>query len=154
MDLLFVPQMLHESRQPQWNAVDSGKPKNSWEKPVPVPLCPPQIPHGLTRARTRASAARDWRPTSWSMARPRGVSLHYHGCVSSAQHSRRQPFSPAVFVYWDSWDMPSAIHVIRSKEIIRWELAYRDLPPNESSWFSDARWPAVFAWGDGMTGRC
>jgi hypothetical protein len=28
------------------------------EKPVPVPLCPPQIPHELTRARTRASAVR------------------------------------------------------------------------------------------------
>jgi hypothetical protein len=27
-------------------------------KPVPVPLYPPQIPHGLTRALTRASAAR------------------------------------------------------------------------------------------------
>jgi hypothetical protein len=26
------------------------------EKPVPVPLCPPQIPHGLTRDRSRASA--------------------------------------------------------------------------------------------------
>jgi hypothetical protein len=25
-------------------------------KPVPVPLYPPQIPHGLTRDRTRASA--------------------------------------------------------------------------------------------------
>ena len=25
------------------------------EKPVPVPLCPPQIPHGLTRDRTRAT---------------------------------------------------------------------------------------------------
>jgi hypothetical protein len=28
------------------------------EKPVPVPLCPPQIPHGLTRDRTRASTVR------------------------------------------------------------------------------------------------
>jgi hypothetical protein len=28
------------------------------EKPVPVPLCPPQISHGLTRDRTRASAVR------------------------------------------------------------------------------------------------
>jgi hypothetical protein len=37
--------------------IDRGKPKNSWEKLVSVPLCPPQIPHGLTRARTRASAA-------------------------------------------------------------------------------------------------
>jgi hypothetical protein len=25
------------------------------KKTVPVPLCPPQIPHGLTRGRTRAS---------------------------------------------------------------------------------------------------
>jgi hypothetical protein len=28
------------------------------EKPVPVPLRPPQIPHGPTRDRTRASAVR------------------------------------------------------------------------------------------------
>jgi hypothetical protein len=27
-----------------------GKTKEVREKPVPVPLCPPQIPHGLTRA--------------------------------------------------------------------------------------------------------
>jgi hypothetical protein len=26
------------------------------ESPVPVPLCPPQIPHGLTGDRTRACA--------------------------------------------------------------------------------------------------
>jgi hypothetical protein len=25
-------------------------------KPAPAPLCPPQIPHDLTRARTRAAA--------------------------------------------------------------------------------------------------
>jgi hypothetical protein len=31
-----------------------GKTEELGEKPVPVPLCPPQIPHGLTRARTRA----------------------------------------------------------------------------------------------------
>jgi hypothetical protein len=28
------------------------------EKPVQVPLCPPQIPHGPTRDRNRASAVR------------------------------------------------------------------------------------------------
>jgi hypothetical protein len=32
-----------------WNEIDRGKPKYSGKKPVPVPLCPPQIPHGLTR---------------------------------------------------------------------------------------------------------
>jgi hypothetical protein len=33
-------------------------------KPVPVQLCPSQIPHGLTRDRTRASAVRDRRLTA------------------------------------------------------------------------------------------
>jgi hypothetical protein len=31
------------------------------EKPDPLPLCPTQIPHGLTWARTRASMVRGWR---------------------------------------------------------------------------------------------
>jgi hypothetical protein len=35
-----------------------GKTEELGEKPVPVPLCPPQIPHGYTRARTRDSAVR------------------------------------------------------------------------------------------------
>jgi hypothetical protein len=29
---------------------------STWKKPAPVSLCPPQIPHDLTWARTRASA--------------------------------------------------------------------------------------------------
>ena len=33
----------------QWNEIERGKPKYSGEKPVPAPLCPLQIPHGLTR---------------------------------------------------------------------------------------------------------
>jgi hypothetical protein len=41
------------------------------KKPVPMPLCPPQIPHGLTRDRTRASAVRGRQQTAWAMARPR-----------------------------------------------------------------------------------
>jgi hypothetical protein len=35
-----------------------------------VPLCPLQIPHGLIRDRTRASAVRGRRLTVWAMARP------------------------------------------------------------------------------------
>jgi hypothetical protein len=38
------------------------------EKPVPVPLCPPQIPHGLTQDRTPASAVGGRRLTAWAMA--------------------------------------------------------------------------------------
>jgi hypothetical protein len=40
------------------------------EKPVPVPLYPPQIPHELTRDRTRASPVGGRRLTAWAMARP------------------------------------------------------------------------------------
>jgi hypothetical protein len=37
---------------------------------VPVPLCPPQIPHDLTWARTRAAAVGSRRLTAWAMVRP------------------------------------------------------------------------------------
>jgi hypothetical protein len=42
--------------------------KKLGENPAPVPLCLPQKPHGLTGARSRASAVRGWRlwqPESW-----------------------------------------------------------------------------------------
>jgi hypothetical protein len=38
--------------EPQWNDIDRGKIKELGEKPVPVPFYPPQIPRGLSRART------------------------------------------------------------------------------------------------------
>jgi hypothetical protein len=40
-------------------------------KPAPVPLCSPQIPHDLTRARTRAAAVGSRLLTTLAMARPR-----------------------------------------------------------------------------------
>jgi hypothetical protein len=39
-------------------------------KHAPVPLCPPQIPHDLTWARTRTAAVESRRLTVWAMARP------------------------------------------------------------------------------------
>jgi hypothetical protein len=54
----------------RWNEIDRGKPKYSGEKPVPVSLCPPQIPRGSTQYRNRASAVGGWRLTAWAMARP------------------------------------------------------------------------------------
>ena len=42
----------------------TGKTEVLGEKLVPVPLCPPQIPHGLTWNRTRASAVRGLRQTA------------------------------------------------------------------------------------------
>jgi hypothetical protein len=45
-----------------------GKTEGLWEKPVPVPLCPPQIPHGLTWAWTWTFTVRDQQLTMWTIA--------------------------------------------------------------------------------------
>jgi hypothetical protein len=42
----------------------TGEKRSTGGKPVSVPLCPPQISHGLTRHRTRASAVRGRRLTA------------------------------------------------------------------------------------------
>jgi hypothetical protein len=47
-----------------------GKIEVLGEKPVPVPLWPPQIRHGLSWDRTQASAVRGRRLIAWAMARP------------------------------------------------------------------------------------
>jgi hypothetical protein len=52
----------------EWNW--QGKTEVLGENPFPVPLCPPQIPHGLTGGRTPASAVGGRRLTAWAMARP------------------------------------------------------------------------------------
>jgi hypothetical protein len=49
--------------------IDRGN-RSTRRKPAPVPLCPPQIPHELIWARTRAAAVGSRRLTSWAMARP------------------------------------------------------------------------------------
>jgi hypothetical protein len=51
----------------QWNWQEKSEVLG--EKPVPVPFRPPQIPHGLTRDRTRASAVGGRRLTASAMAR-------------------------------------------------------------------------------------
>jgi hypothetical protein len=43
------PQLIYEYEEPRWNYIDR-KTEELGQTPVPVPLCPPQIPHGLTRA--------------------------------------------------------------------------------------------------------
>ena len=44
--------------------------KLTGDKPVPVPLCPPQIPHEPTRGQAQASVVEGRRLTAWAMARP------------------------------------------------------------------------------------
>jgi hypothetical protein len=52
-----------EYGEPWWNDID-GKTEELGEKPVPVPLCPPQIPNGLIQAWTRVCMVRGWRLTA------------------------------------------------------------------------------------------
>jgi hypothetical protein len=44
--------------------------RSTRRKPAPEPLCPPQIPHDLTRVRIQAAAVGSQRLTAWAMARP------------------------------------------------------------------------------------
>jgi hypothetical protein len=47
----------YEYAEPRWNDT-SRETEELGEKPVPVPLCPPQISYGLTRGLTLASSVR------------------------------------------------------------------------------------------------
>jgi hypothetical protein len=51
--------------------------RSTRRKPTLVPLCPPQMPHDLTCARTRAAAVGSRRLTAWAMARPL---IHLEDC--------------------------------------------------------------------------
>jgi hypothetical protein len=59
-------------------------------------ICPPQIPHGMSRARNSVSAVRGWWLSLWAMARPllhicsewasrQNGTRHTHCLISSAQ---------------------------------------------------------------------
>jgi hypothetical protein len=55
--------------KPRWNDIDKETDELE-EKPAPVLLCLPQIPHGLTPLLSQASAVIGQRLTAWSMALP------------------------------------------------------------------------------------
>jgi hypothetical protein len=61
----------------------TGENRRTRRKPVSVPLCPSQILHGLTRARTQASAVRGPRLTAWTMLRPLSQLLKAGECRES-----------------------------------------------------------------------
>jgi hypothetical protein len=86
----------------EWNW--QGKTEALGDKPAPVPLCPPQITHVLTRDRTRASAVRGRRLTAWVMARPKDtLSLHY---VNSSFIGLRQSLPVSTF---DTRTFPTSV---------------------------------------------
>jgi hypothetical protein len=69
--LLYQPQIIDECDCGAVGGMKIGRVNRSTRrKPAPVPLCSPQIPHDLTRARTPAAAVESQRLTAWSMAQP------------------------------------------------------------------------------------
>jgi hypothetical protein len=68
--LLYQPRMIHDKCGVVCGMrMDKGN-RSTRRKPAPAPLCPPQIPHDLTRAWTLAAAVGSRRITAWAMARP------------------------------------------------------------------------------------
>jgi hypothetical protein len=57
------------SMEPCWNDTGSGN-LEVVHKHVPAPLCPPHIPHGLNRARTKVSGVKDHQLNACIMAWP------------------------------------------------------------------------------------
>jgi hypothetical protein len=63
--LLYKPQMIDEGDCGAIGGMKIGRGNRSTRrKPAPVPLCPPQIPHDKTRARTRATGVGSQRLTA------------------------------------------------------------------------------------------
>jgi hypothetical protein len=54
-DLLYQPQMIDDGDCGTIGGMKIGRGNRSTRR-KPAPLCPPQIPHDQTRARTRAAA--------------------------------------------------------------------------------------------------
>jgi hypothetical protein len=69
--LLYKPQIIDDGDCGAIGPIKIGRGNRSTRrKPASVPLCPTQIPHDLTRARTRAIAVGSRRLTTSAMARP------------------------------------------------------------------------------------
>jgi hypothetical protein len=63
--LSYQPQMIDDGDCGAIGGMKIGRGNRSTRrKPAPVPLCPPQIPHDLNRARTRAAAVGSQRLTA------------------------------------------------------------------------------------------
>jgi hypothetical protein len=96
---LFFQVMEH-----RWNEIDRGENRSTrGEKAVPVPLFPPQIPHILTRDRTRTSAVGSGRLTVWAMARPYPVnavwmSRVFYNMIINLSDNYRPSFTVGLFV--------------------------------------------------------
>jgi hypothetical protein len=70
--LLYQTRMIDDDECEAVGGMRIGRGNRSTQrKPAPAPLCPPQIPHNLTWARTRAATVGSRRLTAWAIAQLR-----------------------------------------------------------------------------------
>jgi hypothetical protein len=62
--LLYQPQMIDDECVAVGGVRIGTGNRSDRRKPAPLSLCPPQIPHDLTWARTQAAAVGSWRLTA------------------------------------------------------------------------------------------
>jgi hypothetical protein len=94
--LLYQPRMIdNECGAIRRMRTNRGN-RSTQRKPAPVPLCPPQIPHDMTWARTRAVAVGRRRLTAWVMARPSHHAFYYNAIHSSSLLVVRGPLNPDI----------------------------------------------------------
>jgi hypothetical protein len=78
--LLYQPQMIDDECGPVCGMRIGRGNRSTRRKPAPMPLCPPQIPHDLTLARTQAAAVESRRLTAWAIARQfQTLDVHSYG---------------------------------------------------------------------------
>jgi hypothetical protein len=85
--LLHQPRMVDDDECGTVGGILGNGNRSIRRKPAPVTLCPPQIAHDLTRARTRATAVGSRRLTARAMARPL---LQQHSSQIHTQNRCRQ----------------------------------------------------------------
>jgi hypothetical protein len=97
--LLYKPQMIDEADCGAIGGMKIGRGNRSTRrKPAPAPLCPPQIPHDQTRARTRAATVGSQRLTAWAMVRPQNEMLRLPTIIhrtnrKSIPHQKQRPYT-------------------------------------------------------------
>jgi hypothetical protein len=73
--LLYQPRMIDDECGVVGGMRIGNENRSTLRKPAPMPLCPPQTPHYLTWARSRAAAVGNRRLIAWVMAWPNYVWL-------------------------------------------------------------------------------
>jgi hypothetical protein len=70
LGLLYQPRMIDDQCRADGGMRIGKRTRSNRRKPAPLPRCPPQIPHNLNWARTRAAELGSRRLTAWAMTWP------------------------------------------------------------------------------------